>query len=647
MALTVNPINFHLPMLANPWIGSAFVSGAPIQPGLVRLNSVTPIRPVAPALPIRHRSVPLTRFLATTQFTTWRQIIGGRHATPHFTQGRQTTQLRSRSGSKTPIKRLPSNPPHRPEIPAGHRRPPLKVPLSDRPLPRVPERQLATDRDAILTRENGGAIQPPSQKLRRPSESPAIEISEPISSPIGDKSPRPSLTKTISLHDEIPVGANTRFAPTNDPISEINETLTFDTIQSTPPAIDRSRLWDFQVAKVLFESKIKTPTITTPDSPKIVPFPATPRSDVNISASVPNRLSNPEATRASDAPAETSTIQRIDSDTDSELAGLANILPALQELKETRLGPWTKQILTSPSRAKSATLSHFLQETIRSTIALKQKQSPYAALKAELARIDGELRVTPLPHILPNMGELNRETLLGVFNQAGANSQDAEQTENGPWDPELVKQVRQEISAAGYLDEQAGHIRKFNNAEDGKAFLHFLSHLARKKLSHYGLSLINLINLINDKIGYGPFLKQKDINGTIRSMDPKRWGKDSEVLLHPLMGRANLVINVLDLIENNRITMPEVLDLLRIGTDGDILERLAVELEAAQIYRNDPQWWQEIWKGQDAEALKPWFDDLLAQIRGAITDLKDVLAFVSSLETTPADDNAISESLSA
>ena len=654
MALAVNPIQFSMPCFASPWVTTSGLSWNPIGVAALRPAIVTPI---APAAPLSHRDLPATYFIRSPQSVAWRQLLIGHAGAPRvsFTPlplifGRQgqtgfvtatlhaASQHRPASKGRAALKQALSQPSSLHSNKGNYEnkdRVAVDATRSDLPFPAVLNQNRASEpldgRYEIIRDQE--SIAP--ERSSRSSEPLTTQPSSHHNSHQADQDPTDRSPLQSPLSEPAPTWAEPQAAG-RSAVQQHKKPIRLGSMLSKRPGIDRSRLFDFQITQTLFVIQQQHSALSRS---KMVPAQA---ASVETAAGIdvdgtefPS--SEIQTTLRATEPDRSSKPLSVDEPTEYELAGLANIRAAVQQHPESRLGLWFKQVLAAPP-SQSRYLTKATQQILQLQTALAKTPSVVTTLQNELARLDGELRLVPLPHNLPNMGELSREILLSA--QSAANPYSQQQTpsdQEAPQSP-LARQIRQSHQDADYLDNATGQVRTLANAQEGIAYLHFLAHLARKS----GMTLIAMINFVNQQIGFGDFLKHKNINGTIRSMDPTRWGKDSEVLLHPLMGRANVVINVLDLIESNRISIEEVRELLRIGTAADILNRLEVEIEAALIYRHDEDWWQEIWSGQDAAALKPWFDELLAQIRTSITDLKDVLRFVSDLETgTGANDNSV------
>lgn len=564
----------------------------------------------APGTTVRLLTPTALRTVRLTEGGTW-QYVDSTLSGKSFTE-RQSTAPRQRWRHAPPVKRPPSTPPTQAPIVDRGKRPQLEVPKEERGQQRLPKRRTSSIETPIAQTE--------------PEHRGVLHTPKPD---VGARSPRPN-TEIIAGEETSPLHTTATISPSNKVARPSSDTLTtpasITELQAMEPGIG-GRLWNLNMTQAFLRYEIARGTAPRNDKSNITRLPApTPQGSMDTV-----QLTREAATSSRSTSSQRSRSTDID---ENELAGSAGVQALLHQNPDMKIGRWFRQLLVT-AQSESSPLHAYARQAVELRERIAEAKSPdqvLKVLKTELARVDGELHVAPLPHNLPNMAELSREASLGAQLQSPYGQQNPH-SQTDSEESEQTRQVRQELKAAGYIDEAQGHVRKFNNADDGKAFLQFLAQLAPK----HNMRLIEMINFVNDKIEFGPPEEPKGINATIRSMDPGRWDdKYSEVLLHPLMGRANLAINILDLIERNEITMDEVIDMLRIGTNGDILERLEVELEAAQIYRDNGEWWESLWLGQDAESLKPGFDDLLAQIRTAVADLKDVLAFVASLETGTA-----------
>lgn len=128
--------------------------------------------------------------------------------------------------------------------------------------------------------------------------------------------------------------------------------------------------------------------------------------------------------------------------------------------------------------------------------------------------------------------------------------------------------------------------------------------------------LIDLLEIIHFEIGFGPWRDHKTVSGTKRAMAMyrERWGGSKrDALMHPFSGRANLLIQVNEFLAHDEMPLSEANEMLRIGTDASILERLIDELDIVERYLfKHPEWMEEMLKSLPDNKRTGWFEAFLA-----------------------------------
>jgi hypothetical protein len=93
-------------------------------------------------------------------------------------------------------------------------------------------------------------------------------------------------------------------------------------------------------------------------------------------------------------------------------------------------------------------------------------------------------------------------------------------------------------------------------------------------------------------------------------------------LLHPLMGRANVLINVMELIEAGDISLDEAKEMMRCETPACIVNRLSVELNIVRSYLDRADWWEKLWSAEEVKTARSWVTRLVEQTQKAIDDFQ-------------------------
>lgn len=180
------------------------------------------------------------------------------------------------------------------------------------------------------------------------------------------------------------------------------------------------------------------------------------------------------------------------------------------------------------------------------------------------------------------------------------------------FDAELVVKLRRAVAEAGYVDPTTNEVKEFTSAEAGIEFIDFLAALVQNELSAYGLDLMDALEIIDRTIGFGPWHEQKTVSGSLRSLAifRERWaGSKLDALMHPLSGRANLLIQVNEFLAHGEMDLNEASEMLRLNSEASILERLVAELHAIETYLyTEPNWMEALLAGLPEGKRQGWFN---------------------------------------
>ncbi len=225
----------------------------------------------------------------------------------------------------------------------------------------------------------------------------------------------------------------------------------------------------------------------------------------------------------------------------------------------------------------------------------------------------------------------------------GALPQEQTPTDTTPeWDDTLVAILQQTLEEADYLDSTTGELREMTTAEEGIAFSDFLMELIENQLAPYNLDLLDTLEIIYHKIGFGPWQEQKTVSGTKRSMAMfrERWHDSKrDALMHPFSGRANLLIQVNEFLSHNEMDLAEANEMLRIGTDASILERLIDELDMVERHLfKKPEWLEAMLASLPAEKRSGWFGAFLSVYHQT---KEAVVTFLERASATPTQSSRV------